>query len=260
MVLKNNFIAVVKSGGRILREHNGEVRLPFGSEYSVLLKNKDSRKAVASISIDGQSVTEGRIIVDGFSEVELLGFLKGTRVRNKFKFIQKTDEIVEHRGDKVDDGIVTVEYWFEKVVVEQTITKTYWELQPYFYPTYPDRRRKWNDGEYWCSSGTTSALLETTTDTVRDMGVVNCVYTANVTQDEGITVKGSETNQNFNYGNTKTLEEQSNVINIVLKGYKNSGIKVDKPVTTSQKVQCPTCGRNVKSSVKYCSNCGTYLM
>jgi len=262
MVFKNNFIAVVKSGGRILREHNGEVRLPFGSEYSVLLKNKDSRKAVASISIDGRSVTEGRIIVDGFSEVELLGFLEGTRVRNKFKFIQKTDEIVEHRGDKVDDGIVTVEYWFERAVVEQTITKTYWEPQPYFYPTYPYRRRRWNDGEYWLGSGTTggSTLCNSTTDTIKDMGVVNCYYSANIAQDEGITVKGSEANQNFNYGNTKTLEEQSNVINIVLKGYTGSGVKVEKPVTTSQKVQCPTCGRNAKSSVRYCSNCGTYLM
>ena len=252
MVFKNNFIAVVRSGGRILREVNGEVRLPFGSEYSILLKNKDSRKAVASISIDGQSVTNGRIIVDGGSQVELLGFLEGISVRNKFRFIQKTAEIAEHRGDNVDDGIVTVEYWFEERV---EVTKQRYDVvrgwggwYPYDYYSTP----MFNDTSY---TFTTSNCVD-----YHALTASECVVAvASVLPDEGITVKGSEVNQTFSYGNTKSLEEQSSVINIVLKGYKDSGVKVERAVTTSQKIQCPTCGRSTRSSAKYCSNCSTYL-
>jgi hypothetical protein len=59
VVYTNNFIAVVKHKGRIMRDTNGVVRLPFGSEYSVLLKNKDSKTAVVRIEIDGEDVMSG---------------------------------------------------------------------------------------------------------------------------------------------------------------------------------------------------------
>jgi len=247
MMYKNNFIAVIKNEGRILREFNGDVRLPFGSEYSILLKNKDSRKAVVSISIDGKSVTEGRIIVNGFSDVELFGFLEGTEVRNKFKFIQKTDEIIRHRGDRADDGIVTVEYWFEQKI------ETTW-CNPYPYT--------------WTYYNTDQSIPYNSTSGVRGMDntmttaySVSSLISKNISPDEGITVKGSEVNQNFNYGHTNRLEDQSSVINIILKGHHGYGIEpIRVPLTTSQKIQCPTCGRMAKSSVKYCSNCGTYLM
>ena len=251
-MFKNNFIVVVKDSGRILRELNGSVRLPFGSEYSILLKNKDSRKAVVDVSIDGKSVTDNRIIVDGFSDVELFGFLEGTNVHNKFKFIQKTDEIIEHRGDNADDGIVTVEYWFEERVetVRKQIDTTWY--QPYTWPYYnTDDTAPYNirGGDLFSVNNCTAIYS------------ASSVMSKNVSQDEGITVKGSEVNQDFNYGYTNKLEAQSSVINIILKGYRDSGIKKIKvSLTTSQKVQCPTCGRTAKSSVKYCPNCGTYLM
>ena len=47
MVYKSNFVAVVKTNGTILREKgesNDEVYLPFGNEYSLLLKNKNSKR------------------------------------------------------------------------------------------------------------------------------------------------------------------------------------------------------------------------
>ena len=250
MMFKNNFIAVIKNEGKILREFNGDVRLPFGSEYSILLKNKDSRKAVVSVSIDGTSVTENRIIVDGFSDVELVGFLEGTSVRNRFKFIQKTDEIIEHRGDNADDGIVTVEYWFEERVetVRQEIETTW--RKPWTYYNGDEYQKAWN---------TTGGALSSV-DNCTATYACSSLPSNNVSPDEGITVKGSEVNQDFNYGHTNKLENQSSVINIILKGYQVSGVQVKVPLVASQKVQCPTCGMRAKSYAKYCSNCGTYLM
>ena len=265
-MFKNNFIAVVKSNGRILREfNNGEVKIPFGSEYSILLKNKDSRKAVVSVSIDGKSVTEGRIIINGGSDFELLGFLEGMNVRNRFRFIQKTDEIIRHRGDNADDGIITVEYWFEERV---EVTRRYDDVYPIYH--HPIHRYPY----YWCDNnylntpntsgnnfylGSTSFVSNNVSDTMAYSCDINAVNSSPL-PDEGITVKGSETNQGFNYGHTNQLENQSSVINIILKGYSGSGTKVTQIITTSQKVKCPTCGRMMKSSIKYCSNCGTYLM
>ena len=260
MVYKKEFIAVVKCGGKILREIGDAVQIPFGSEYTLLLKNKSSRKAVVDVEIDGQDVLNGRqLIVEPNSDVELEGFLRDNVARNKFRFIQKTDKIVEHRGDRVDDGLIRVEFRYEKAVVEQTITKTYWEPQPCFYPTYPYRRRR-NDGEYWWGSDTTigSTLFNSTTDTIKGMGVVNCSYSANVAQDEGITVKGSEVNQSFNSGHTKELSDNSEVIILRLLGVKGDKV-VTKPLTVVDRQVCETCGTKSKGA-KFCDNCGTALL
>ena len=78
MVFKKNFVAVVKVGGKIMREDNGEVKIPFGSEYTILLKSKDTRKAVVSIEIDGQDVLDRKqLIVYPNSDSELQGFMDG---------------------------------------------------------------------------------------------------------------------------------------------------------------------------------------
>ena len=77
MVYSQKFVAVVKAGGKILREKEGnEVLLPFGSEYSLLLKNLEARKALVKVSVDGKDVTgSSGIIIQPNSELELEGIL-----------------------------------------------------------------------------------------------------------------------------------------------------------------------------------------
>ena len=82
MVYKNSFIVVVKCNGKIMREKDGAVTLPFGSEYSILLKNKNSRTAVASVEIDGEDVMDGhQYIVPANTTRELKGFLKNLNAK-----------------------------------------------------------------------------------------------------------------------------------------------------------------------------------
>ena len=52
---QDNFAAVIKCDGIILREQDKTVKLPFDSEYSILLKNLDSRRALVRIEIDGDN-------------------------------------------------------------------------------------------------------------------------------------------------------------------------------------------------------------
>jgi len=107
MTYKNYFVVEVKSKGKILRVKNGVISLPFGSEYSIFLKNLNSRRASVKVHVDGQDILDCHsLILEPNSGTELEGFLNGTVARNKFKFIQKTKEIQDHRGDKIDDGII----------------------------------------------------------------------------------------------------------------------------------------------------------
>ena len=115
MMYKNNFVVVVKCNGQILREQGSTVYLPYGSEYSILLKNKDTRKASVGIEVDGRDALNGnRLIIGGNSTEEVKGFMRNMRKTNRFKFIKKTREIQKHRGDKIDDGLIRVTYRFEK--------------------------------------------------------------------------------------------------------------------------------------------------
>jgi len=77
--------------------------------------------------------------------------------------------------------------------------------------------------------------------------------------DDGITVKGSEINQNFTYGNIGALEDTKRVIILRLIGTKESGKIVEKPLTIQSRKLCSTCGKKSKSHLKFCSNCGTFL-
>ena len=85
MVYSNNLIVVIKCKGKVLREFESNVvRLPFGSDYSIYIKNKDAmRKAVIKIKVDGKDVLDGNsLMVEPGNTTELKGFMKGLVVKN----------------------------------------------------------------------------------------------------------------------------------------------------------------------------------
>ena len=88
MTYKDQFVVEVMVDGKILRVRDGAVYLPFGCEYSILLKNLNSKKASVKVSIDGEDVLDGySLVVKPLITHELKGFLKGTTARNRFRFI-----------------------------------------------------------------------------------------------------------------------------------------------------------------------------
>lgn len=283
MTYRENFVSVVKYNGKILRERDGAVTLPYGSEYSLLLKNLNSRKATVKVSVDGQDVLDGNsLIVRPNSDMELEGFLKGTKTTNKFRFIHKTKEIVDYRGDRIDDGLVRVEFKFEKkkvtrIVEEKTYKSPSWV---YMYPDvitcpccgrrkcccpplrFGDNIESFSSSTTWTNSdGGGSSYTNKVKGSIPTVQNFNCSFNSFSAplDDEGITVKGSESDQSFSYGYTNELEEQSSVIIIKLRGTKSNGTKVVKPLTVKTRLRCSTCGKRSKSSAKFCRNCGTAL-
>lgn len=287
MVYHQSLIAVVRHNGKILREMDGAVMLPFGSEYGILIKNLNSRRAVVSIQIDGKDVLEGqRIIVNPNEDVELEGYLgRDGKVTHKFKFIEKTSEISEFRGDRIDDGILRVEYQFEAPVPEvRKVVDVHYKkevIQPIspWHPMVPWHHTTWcGDQTYGCSvdsceTKTSSPLRgsnigsfstgEMSGGPIKAMcslqNMVAAPEAASVATD-GITVKGSSSSQTFRYGCVGEMEKTSHVIVLNLKGVMSTKNKVVEALTVEKKIQCETCGRFSRSNCRYCQKCGTALL
>lgn len=294
-MFKDNLVVAIKANGKILREVNGTSILPFGCEYSVLIKNLDSKRAKVKVWIDGTDATEGtQLVVNANSEIVLERFIKNGNLKegNKLKFIEKTQKISDHRGDKIDDGFIRIEWQFEKIVQTQYINTIY---NDYYYRhggICPSPSPIWlSNGGYYGSSGytetygtvssnaTTTLTSNATSDVVRAavataMNGEATAYTAqaatvnnvslNATENtegglEGITVPGSHSDQKFEYAPWFNVEEVKHTIVLKLQGENAQGQKVEKPVTVKTKPKCDTCGHTNKATNKFCSECGTSL-
>ena len=77
--------------------------------------------------------------------------------------------------------------------------------------------------------------------------------------DIGITVPGSESRQQFYSTSGFPLETQSTVIVLRLRGQVGM-VPVVKPITSSVKPKCGSCGKVSKSGVEFCPKCGTALV
>ena len=278
MTYKDNFVVEVKCRGKILRVTDDAVRLPFGSEYSIYLKNLNTRRCSVNISIDGEDVLDNQsLILDANSSTELKGFLRGNQATNRFKFINKTKEIQDHRGDKVDDGMIRVQFAFEKDLPE-IIKKTIIHEDHHYHNTHHWNYNNWFSGDSTVRYGTAvdgDTIAGAAQSAVRGMAssapaTQNAFY-SNVTEDslgvqslgqplndEGITVKGSEIHQDFRYASMGELE-RAEVIIIRLKGITGTSTPVQAPITVKTKLTCSTCGRTSGSDAKFCANCGTFL-
>jgi len=283
---QDKFVVAIKSGGKVLREAKDLVHLPFGSEFSVLVKNLNSRRAKFTLHIDGQDVLDGQeIIVNANSEVEMKRFIRNGNLDegNAFKFIERTAAIENGpRGIKVDDGIVRVEFWFEKE--EPKITTTYhrdiWWEEQYKTTKYWDGYFK---GPIYSTGSSIPDVTLSSSSPLRGMNVSqNASYSATtaiptpsspvidadmavpdsadvtVTNDVGITVPGSKVEQKFHTVYGFKSETQSSVMIIRLVG-RTGAINVVAPVTVKTKQKCITCGHLNKVTAKFCSDCGTSL-
>ena len=90
---------------------------PFGSEYTISIKNHNSIRAAVSIDIDSTDATGGHdLIIEPNATIELKRFIKNGNLStgNAFKFIERTASIENHRGIGQSDGLVRLSYQFEQ--------------------------------------------------------------------------------------------------------------------------------------------------
>lgn len=264
----NRFVVAVKVNSQILRENGETVALPFGSEYSIFLKNLNTLRSQVKVSVNGQDATEGTsLIVDGNSSLDLERFIRGGNMTggNKFKFIERSEAVESHRGIQADDGLVRVEFQFERPkpeVIERIVReeRQVWPTHPQYpwtRPPYPyNLRRPMHSSAPRASTGTGPVRASGGSPIrSRSMGAQRSAPSAAA----GITVPGSHSQQRFHSVSGFQLQEQKYVIVLKLVGCVKGAIIVNA-VTVDRKPECSTCGKSNKGDAQFCSQCGTGLI
>ena len=293
MMYQSKLVASLKANGRILREFKDTVYIPFGSEYSFLIKNLHTQRAVVNVFIDGEDVVEGGLVVDPGQEVDLERYVKQGNLKagNKFKFIERTSAIEEHRGVKLEDGLVRIEFQYEKVK-----PATIWNNQPVYtardffksseYKGVTDKFSAGDANTWLQASGATFSTTNVSQMNVGGMmrGVdyskgeaVKASASAAINQvspqatelhdgmatmdwnDAGITVPGSKSTQSFQTVTMGIMETEKHSIVLKLLGETPDNKPVVKPITVERKPKCVTCGKQNKAHAKFCVECGTAL-
>lgn len=255
MVYLNKFVAAIKCNGQVLREQKDTVCLPFGAEFSVLLKNLDSVRIQVNVSIDGQDVA-GKLVINPNSSLELERYIKNGNLEsgNRFKFIERTKDVEDHRGAGIEDGLIWIEY--RRELVRTPIQRYYdeWIPVPRPYRPYP-YTPKWPYGPlYQCGATPRRSMRMSGASAPRSMSTSSRRPAG--TRD-GITVPGSRSNQKFITVSGFTTETTSEVIVIRLCG-EVSGKSVSRPVTVKSRPKCQTCGLVSKlANAEFCLRCGT---
>lgn len=233
------FVAGIKVNGQVLRESGDRVSVPFGSEYSIFLKNLNTVRVQVKVQVDGKEAING-LILGPNQTLDLERFVKDGNLiaGNRFKFIQRTADIEKHRGIGTDDGLIRIEYSTEQVksVVDETIV-----------------RKHYSGSQVQKCSGGSSPLRALNCQQVQQNEQSGAVLDS----DFGITVPGSVSNQTFqSVSGFETANPE--VLIIRLRG-EVKGKKVQTPVTVKTKMGCQTCGKKSKSSAEFCDKCGTAL-
>ena len=272
---QSKLVASLKANGKILREFKDTVYIPFGSEYSFLIKNLHTQRAVVNIFIDGEDVVEGGLVVDPSREVDLERYVKAGNLKagNKFKFIERTSSIEDHRGVKLEDGLVRIEFQYEQPRPVVNIPDRSWTTTPSpwggVYASGASssynvngvmRSVDFSKGEFMKASAASA-----TNATLQSMNISNTAQahegmaTMDSYNDVGITVPGSKSTQSFQSVTMGIMETEKHSIVLKLLGETLDNKPVVKPVTVKAKPKCNTCGKMNKAHAKFCVECGTAL-
>lgn len=170
--------------GRPMREysHKGSTfyESRHGTNYSIKLKNDNSFKVMAVLSVDGLDVITGKAadesnkgyILDAYSAIEVKGYRISDENSAAFVFTSKGKSYVQNvKGDARNSGVIGVRVFKEKyvaptpapTVIHKHHHHYHPQPQPYYvypwnpYPTYPSYPN------IWCSSSSGGAGMTVTT-------------------------------------------------------------------------------------------------
>lgn len=273
----NKLVASIKTNGQIAREHGDIVYLPFGSDYTIFLKNLHTKKAVINISIDGKDILDGtQLILDGGMALDLKRWIqKGDMTTGpKLRFIEKTDTIRETKEETGMDGIIEVTYQFEYEWPQ-------WNFDNTLYRSASPSIGKGGNQVYGGFKGgnlmnmnvggsigsSLDGNVQTYSSQVKSLdGSLSAapqveqeiLCSASIANEEGMTVKGQDIEQEFKEVCVPFLDATVHKIVLCLKGDVNQK-KVAKAITVKTKINCDACDKKQSSKNKFCVSCGNNL-
>lgn len=262
----NRMAVAIKTNGRVLREHKDTVYIKFGSEYSVYMKNLNTVRAMVNVYIDGTNITPRGLVIGAGEEVDLQRSIANGNLNegNSLKFIERTENVEKHRGVGIEDGLVRIEYQFER----EYVAPTYW-AKPW---DHWDTSNQWTDNGYYGHLPRTKGILRGAGGGGRTSSVGGSSLSSNLnvasasvplsqsySNDAGVTVPGSISEQKFVSVSSFPVESEQHVMVIKLLGQTEDNRPIAKPVTVKHKPRCITCGRQNRAHSRFCVECGTSL-
>lgn len=262
MAYDSQFVICVLHKGSPVREINGKVHVPFGSEYKIRLKNKHSYlRAKARVWIDGRQVSNlGDFILQPGQTLDLERFLDSSLAQgNCFKFVPLSDGRVNDPTD-YENGTIKVEFYREYDF------KINWPKAVSPINLYAGNGS--TGAPNWTFPSTSSWTINEGFDTLtfnsQLLGSSNISCNASVnflveaTPANGATVEGNLSNQQFVQGADFTTDLFPTTLTLQIRGIEN---KVQQSVTVpnqEKKVRfCSNCGkRRSRRSDKFCGRCG----
>ena len=257
MVYSNKFVICILVNGKVQKEKkNGVVNLPFGTEYTIRLRNKNDRRCCADIYIDGECVSGGGYVVDANDYMDIKRHNDRDRA---FKFVSlDSEDAVDYgkNGDNDDGEKGTIEVRFRmekedrvKYVPLPYIVEPVERIRPIVpYPTEPwrpVRPYRYHTGyNVTCdnnsSSGDPNEFSMKTTNSVQsqsqqsayfsscdasqtlDLNETKSSYRApeGVPVEDGCTVEGKRTGQSFRTVHF-VAEATETVLRIFLQGFED---------------------------------------
>lgn len=291
MMLVNKLVVAIRVNGQVLREHStlseakDTVYVPFGSEYSVYVKNLETRRVEFDIIIDGKSVTDGqKLVLNSGQEMSLERFIKNGNMAqgNRFKFIERTAAVEKHKGIGAQDGLIEIRFNFEAGYNNAWLQPKPLGYRSTGYPNTPTwsadnattltsssgvnmsveaMKAKMASGEI--SFTGSNSLMNMNAGAGSDGVSYAAAYASSLRSmpknDAGITAPGSVSDQKFQYVPWFATESQQHVMIFKLLGDVGQ-VPVEKPVTVKTKLKCVSCGKVNRSSAKFCSECSTGLV
>ena len=268
----SKLVASIKVKGKILREFKDTIYINFGSEYSILLKNLNTVRAVVNVFIDGENAVPGGLVIDPGQSVDLERWIKNGNLSegNCFKFVERTAAIESGpRGIKEEDGLIRIEYQFELprvFVSHMPSVQSFGNVYPQNMPTTYNVGGVLRNADFTKGESTRISAASAINNYCADNGIFNQVeyHDGMSTMDSfvnetGITVPGSKSEQKFQTTTVGALDPT--VHNIVLRivGDLGHNKPVEQAVTVKHKPKCVTCGKQNKATAKFCQECGTHL-
>ena len=277
---ESKMVCCLKANGKILREFKDTVYVPFGTEYSILIKNLNSLRAIVNITIDGTVVVPGGLVVNANQEIDLERFVKDMSNGNKFKFIERSASVEAGRGIKSEDGLIRISFEYAKPTPVQQPS---WGQTSF--PHYPPGVRGFNNigsisgslGNFTNIGGSLRSVDYSKGEFVKSMASASidsycslnnikassAVHDGMATMDcsvndVGITVPGSLSEQKFVTVSDFVTESEEHVIILRILG-ETDNAPIVEPITVKAKPKCTTCNKINKATSKFCANCGTSL-
>lgn len=251
MVYSNKFVVCVLFNGEPQPElANGVVKLPFNSEYELRFRNKNDRKAVVKIFIDGENVSGNGYIINPNSFIDIK---RHHDIDRSFKFVSlDSPDAVDHgkngpNQDKVK-GTIEAKFYLEKQV--EFLSNKILNNMP---KPLPSPKKHWIDfRQYNCdqdalrSRRISSSKYEPNNqlgyfdyemsnpsscsdDSHQSLGFLS---PSKVLKD-GCTVEGNLTGQTFGKSHVET-ESSCTSIKVFLQGY---DLPVKKPMVENQPIE-----------------------